>query len=44
MAPLRVKPFTWKVEIGSIATKKNKKTITLEISEVCSICGNGTEN
>lgn len=43
MAPRGLSPLLGGLQFA-IATKKNKKARTLEISEVCSICGNGTEN
>lgn len=44
MPPPRIKSFTWRVASGSLTTKENKKKRKLEISDVYSICGSGTEN
>jgi hypothetical protein len=42
--PPKVRVFGWRVATNSLATKENKCRRTLEVNNICSVCGNGTED
>jgi ribonuclease HI len=42
--PPKVRIFGWRVAMDALPTKKNKWRRTLELNNVCSICGNGVED
>jgi ribonuclease HI len=42
--PPKVRVFGWRVATNSLAMKENKCRRTLEVNNICSVCGNGTED
>jgi ribonuclease HI len=40
----KIRVFGWRLATDTLATKNNKWRRTLEVNNLCSICGNGTED